>query len=174
MRPSILILLAFQATSAMAESEDVPKRVYDSRRAEEAPVLDGRLDDDVWSTVDWSGDFIQREPAEGVPPSQQTRFKVVYDDDALYFAFHLQDDPEQVSRQLGRRDRFPGDWIEVNIDSYFDRRTAFSFTLSCSGTQGDEFDLERRRPLGHQLGSGMEWRRTDGPPKAGRRRCASP
>ena len=59
-------------------------------------------------------------------------------DDAVYFGFRLHDDPEQVSRQLARRDRFPGDWIEVNIDSYFDRRTAFSFTLSCSGTQGDE------------------------------------
>ncbi len=134
-----LLTVVVQLLATPAESKDeVPKRVYDSRRAEEAPVLDGRLDDPVWRTVEWTGDFIQREPAEGIAPSQQTRFKVVYDDDALYFAFRLQDDPSQVSRQLARRDRFPGDWIEVNIDSYFDRRTAFSFTLSCSGTQGDE------------------------------------
>ncbi len=39
---------------------------------------------------------------------------------------------------LSRRDRFPGDWVEINLDSYFDRRTAFSFTLSLSGTRGDE------------------------------------
>jgi hypothetical protein len=44
-----------------------------------------------------------------------------------------------VSRWLARHDRFPGDWIEVNIDSYYDQRTAFSFTLSLSGTRGDEF-----------------------------------
>ncbi len=139
LRGVFLWLLVVQVFPALAESEEeIPKKVYESRRAAEAPVLDGRLDDPVWDSVEWTGDFIQREPAEGVPPSQQTRFKVVYDDDAVYFAFRLHDDPEQVSRQLARRDRFPGDWIEVNIDSYFDRRTAFSFTLSCSGTQSDE------------------------------------
>ena len=137
---SILWLaLAAQLVPAPAAAEgEIPKKVYESRRAAEAPVLDGHLDDQVWETVEWTGDFIQREPAEGLEPSQQTRFKVLYDDDAVYFGFHLHDDPEQVSRQLARRDRFPGDWIEVNIDSYFDRRTAFSFTLSCSGTQSDE------------------------------------
>ncbi len=150
-----MLLLAVQPVSAVAQSaaapsvepatiepttiEPVPKRVYESLRVVgDEPVLDGRLDDPVWQTVGWSGDFLQREPAEGLAPSQQTRFKVVYDDDALYFAFQLTDDPQAVSRQLARRDAFPGDWVEVNIDSYFDRRTAFSFTLSCSGTQGDE------------------------------------
>ncbi len=132
--------VALPASASEETPETVPKRVYESRRVNgTTPVLDGHLDDAVWATVEWSGDFIQREPEEGIAPSQQTRFKVVYDDDALYFAFHLHDQPEQVSRQLGRRDSFPGDWIEVNIDSYADRRTAFSFTLSCSGTQGDEF-----------------------------------
>lgn len=40
---------------------------------------------------------------------------------------------------MGRRDEFPGDWIEINIDSYNDKRTAFSFTLSASGVRSDEF-----------------------------------
>ena len=39
---------------------------------------------------------------------------------------------------MGRRDDFPGDWVEVNIDSYHDLRTAFSFTLSVSGVRNDE------------------------------------
>ena len=136
----IAALVAAIALPILAEvSEAVPRRAYDSRRVDgEPPVLDGHIDDPVWDTVEWTGDFLQRDPAEGGPPSQETLFKVVYNDEALYFAFRLHDDPEQVSRQLARRDAFPGDWIEVNIDSYFDRRTAFSFTLSCSGTQGDE------------------------------------
>jgi hypothetical protein len=40
---------------------------------------------------------------------------------------------------MGRRDEFPGDWIEINIDSYHDLRTAFSFTVSASGVRSDEF-----------------------------------
>lgn len=132
-------LLVVPAPAALAEdAEPVARRSYDSRRVSQAPGIDGKLDDPVWSSVEWSSGFLQREPTEGVPPSQETRFKVVYDDEALYFAFYLHDDPAQVARHLARRDSFPGDWIEVNIDSYFDRRTAFSFTLSCSGTQGDE------------------------------------
>ena len=136
----VLLVIPRAVPAAAQSSEAVPKRFYDSARVNgDKPALDGRLDDPAWTHVEWSGDFIQREPAEGGPPSQQTRFKVVYDDEALYFAFHLADDPRQVSRQLARRDSFPGDWIEVNIDSYRDHRTAFSFTLSCSGTQGDEY-----------------------------------
>ena len=34
---------------------------------------------------------------------------------------------------------FPGDWVEINIDSYNDKRTAFSFNLSASGVKGDEY-----------------------------------
>ena len=40
---------------------------------------------------------------------------------------------------MGRRDEFPGDWVEINIDSYHDLRSAFSFTVSVSGVRSDEF-----------------------------------
>jgi hypothetical protein len=140
----ILLSVGFIAPVSAQPDDDtqkpIEKRVYTTARiVGEAPVLDGRLDDPAWDTVEWSGDFIQRDPTDGDPPSQQTRFKVLYDDSAIYFAFRLYDDPELLTRMLARRDWFPGDWIEVNIDSYFDHRTGFSFTLSLSGTRGDEF-----------------------------------
>lgn len=141
----VLILLISIAALVVAQSEEktdeeIEKRFYDTQRVNgEAPMIDGRLDDPAWDLVDWTGDFIQREPADGEPPTQQTEFKVLYDDNALYFAFRAHDDPELVTSMLARRDWFPGDWVEVNIDSYFDRITAFSFTLSLSGTRGDEF-----------------------------------
>ncbi len=136
----LALVVAGAAGVAPAETDAaIPKRIYESRRVNgDAPTLDGRLDDPVWETVEWTGGFVQREPADGEPPSQPTSWKAVYDDDALYFAFRLHDEPDKISRQRARRDSFPGDWIEVNIDSYADRRTAFSFTLSCSGTRGDE------------------------------------
>jgi hypothetical protein len=125
------------------EAEDpvpqVERRIYRTQRVNgETPVIDGVINEPVWDTVEWSSDFVQRDPDDGQPPAQQTRFKIVYDDEALYFAFHLEDDPEQLSPILARRDSFPGDWVEVNIDSYGDKRTAFSFTISLSGTRGDE------------------------------------
>src|SRR5688500_3239668 len=139
----LLFACLFLAPVASPEAQDVParapRRVYDSRRTNDPPRIDGRIDDAAWQDVAWSGEFVQREPTEGVAPTGQTQFKVLYDDDALYFAFRAFDDPKAVSPHLSRRDRFPGDWIEVNLDSYADRRTGFSFTLSLSGTRGDEF-----------------------------------
>ena len=127
-------------TSLPEPALDKGKRSYQtSRIKDEAPLVDGTLNDPAWQDVPWSGKFIQRVPADGLPPSQQTQFKVIYNDNALFFAFRMHDDPSQLSSLMDRRDRFPGDWIEVNIDSYGDRRTAFSFTLSLSGTRGDEF-----------------------------------
>jgi hypothetical protein len=141
---AVLLLVPSVAASQSEEPErsekTVPKRAYETARVTGSPpVIDGLLDDAVWETVEWTGEFIQREPTDGIEPSTQSRFKVLYDDDALYFAYHLYDDPAKVTRQLARRDGFPGDWIEVNIDSFHDLRTAFSFTLSLSGTRGDEF-----------------------------------
>jgi len=143
-RPAVLVcLLLGSSAEAYAAAQEAaappPRRTYDAVRARVTPRVDGRLDDASWPDVPWSGDFVQREPKEGVPPTRQTQFKVLYDDEAIYFAFRAFDDPKALSPLLSRRDRFPGDWVEVNIDSYADRRTGFSFTLSLSGVRGDEF-----------------------------------
>jgi hypothetical protein len=126
--------------SAVAISSPAACRVYVTRRTEAPPRIDGHLDDLAWETVEWAGGFLQREPTEGVPPTGQTAFKILYDDQAIYLAYRAFDpEPAKISRILARRDYFPGDWVEVNIDSYHDHRTAFSFTTSASGVRGDEF-----------------------------------
>ncbi|MEM9917547.1 MAG: DUF5916 domain-containing protein [Bacteroidota bacterium] len=116
------------------------QRSYFTKRINgKAPVLDGRPDEAIWNTVAWSGGFVQRQPYEGHAPSKATRFKILYDDKFLYVAYHNFDpEPDKVVRRMSRRDGFDGDWVEINIDSYFDKRTAFSFTISASGVKGDE------------------------------------
>ncbi|MBN2381338.1 carbohydrate binding family 9 domain-containing protein [bacterium] len=134
-----LLIMSWAGTSLAIE-----RRVYQTRRtAGSPPVIDGRLDDPVWELVEWSGDFIQRSPHEGKPPSEQTAFKILYDDSFLYVAFRCFDtEPELISKRLSRRDGFDGDWVEINIDSLFDHRTAYSFTASVSGVLGDEYISE--------------------------------
>jgi hypothetical protein len=126
---------------AAAPPTSYPRRSYVTQRAEPAPPkIDGILDDACWERVEWASDFVQFEPTEGQAPTEQTAFKIVYDETALYIAYRAFDrEPESIARLLARRDRFPGDWVEINIDSYLDRRTAFSFTSSVSGVRGDEF-----------------------------------
>jgi len=125
-----------------AGQEPIPKRKYVTTHIEsgEAPKIDGLLHDESWSRVDWSGDYVELSPEENTPPHEQTKLKILYDDKYLYVAFRCYDqDPQGVVRRLSRRDGFDGDWVEINIDSFHDLRTAFSFTISASGVRGEEF-----------------------------------
>ncbi len=117
------------------------KKVYTTKHVNpHSPKIDGRLDDPAWDSVEWSTDFTQRLPNEGQAPSQETSFKILYDDDNLYVGVRAYDtEPEKIASQLSRRDHFPGDFVEINIDSRFDHQTAYSFTASVSGVRGDEF-----------------------------------
>jgi hypothetical protein len=110
---------------------------------ETPPVIDGDLSDIQWEQVEWGGSFTQREPFEGEAPTQQTQFKILYDDNTFYIAYRCFDsDPDQIVSRMSRRDGFAGDWVEINIDSRHDKRTGFSFTASVSGVKGDEYITE--------------------------------
>lgn len=121
------------------QSQDIPKRTYHTAFTETTPNIDGLMNDSCWNMVEWSGDFIQMQPYENKPPSQQTAIKILYDDDNLYVFIRAFDtEPQKISRRLSRRDYFDGDMVEINIDSYYDKQTAFSFTAMASGAKGDE------------------------------------
>ncbi len=122
------------------ETEKQEKKIYFTKALESAaPTLDGIFDEACWQTVEWSSDFIQREPYEGKKPSQETAFKILYDEKNIYVAFRCFDtNPDKIEKRLSRRDGFEGDWVEINIDSYFDKRTAFSFSITAAGVKGDE------------------------------------
>ncbi len=117
------------------------RRRYQTKNIGDLAIkLDGIHDDAAWEEVDWASDFIKHEPDNGGVASQQTTFKITYDQKYLYLAFRAFDTaPDSIAPRLGRRDEFAGDWVEINIDSYHDLRTAFSFTLCASGVRNDEF-----------------------------------
>jgi len=136
------ILLAQEQTPQTTNQlKEIPKKIYLTKRITGgAPVIDGRIEDPAWQAVAWGGDFSQMEPNDGGTPVAPTQFKILYDEAYVYIAYRMHDDePEKVVRRMSRRDGFEGDWIEINIDSYHDKRTAFSFTVSASGVKGDEF-----------------------------------
>ncbi|MFC2150949.1 DUF5916 domain-containing protein [Bacteroidota bacterium] len=136
----IIILFISLNIKAVAQENISEKKVYNTKRIENGPpTIDGLIDKDTWDIVEWSDGFIQRSPNDGEAPSQKTAFKVLYDDNNLYILIRAFDtEPDKIVKRMSRRDGFDGDWVEVNIDSYNDDRTAFSFTGSVSGVKGDE------------------------------------
>ncbi len=131
--------ISLTAYSTPADSTIVRKK-YFTKSFSGSITLDGIPQEEAWNAVEWGGDFTQVEPHGGKAPSQRTDFKILYDEKFLYIAYRCHDQaPDSIVKRMGRRDEFPGDWIEINIDSYHDLRTAFSFTVSVSGVRGDEF-----------------------------------
>ncbi len=103
-----------------------------------APEIDGITSDSVWNLVEWGSGFLQREPYDGKEPSQETSFKILYDDNNLYVAIRAWDtEPDKIERRLTRRDEFEGDWVAIGIDSYADKLTAFSFAVNAAGVKAD-------------------------------------
>ncbi len=142
MRIPFLLLHLLAAHLLFSQTTTVqPKKRYDTHIINKNSVkLDGIMDEAIWETVEWGGDFTEVDPDQGTPPTLATQFKIVHDDKYLYIGYRCYDSaPDSIIRRMGRRDEFPGDWMEVNIDSYHDLRTAFSFTLSASGVRGDEY-----------------------------------
>ncbi|MBC32292.1 MAG: hydrolase [Muricauda sp.] len=142
---AILNLTAQQAKKPKPAPDFIPKKIYTTKEVngQEAPIIDGKLDDPAWEIVDWAGDFIENRPDENTPPSYQTKFKIIYDDRFLYIGVRCYDaEPENIVKRMSRRDGFDGDWIEFNIDSYHDKRTAFSFNVTVAGVKGDELVSE--------------------------------
>ena len=135
MRKIVLLILVLISIVSLAQ-----KRTYTTSRFNGVPPkIDGIIDESVWENVEWAGDFIQWMPANGAAPSQATEFKIIYDDNYLYIAIKaIDNEPEKIVKRMSRRDGFEGDFVEVNIDSYHDFNTAYSFTATAAGVKGDE------------------------------------
>ena len=108
--------------------------------ADQAPVIDGRLDDPAWRQAQPEGAFRRDDPSDGKAPAHQTEIRLVYDREALYIGARMYDDrPDLVSRRLSRRDSYDtvNDLLAVMIDSYHDHRTQFIFGVTPAGERRD-------------------------------------
>ncbi|PQB08312.1 hydrolase [Polaribacter filamentus] len=139
---SFFLVFLFLSTSTFSQEvleNKVPKRIYTTKKLTKTPIIDGDVFDEAWNVVEWSSDFTEKDPDEGTPPAFQTLFKVIYDSKYLYIAIRaLDDQPSLIQQRLSRRDGFVGDRVNVSIDSYHDKRTAFVFTTTAAGVKGEE------------------------------------
>jgi len=114
--------------------------VITAARVEEAPAIDGRLDDLVWQNVAGSSDFYQREPVEGEAATERTSVYILYDQTHLYIGVELLDsEPLQIRATDLQRDSplDNDDSFTIAIDSFHDHRNAFVFRLNPLGTRYD-------------------------------------
>src|SRR5262245_46686800 len=73
-------------------------------RFDQAPIIDGKLNDAVWKQAVKLKDFYQTSPGDNIAPSQPTEVFLGYDSKNLYVAFHCYDDPSKVRAKIAKRD----------------------------------------------------------------------
>jgi len=110
-------------------------------RLAEPIVFDGKLDDPVYSRVKPLTGFIQQEPQEGEPATEQTDSWIFFDDSNFYVAVRCWDShPERMVVNEMRRDNnniTRNENVTLVIDTFYDRRNGFYFMSTPLGALRD-------------------------------------
>src|SRR5437763_14951424 len=128
---------------AAAESSTVGIRVLRGASVVGPPRLGGRLDEPAWANAAVATAFTESYPGNGVAPSRRTEARLVFVGDALYVGIRAFDSPDSIVAPLMRRDsRDNTDMLQVLIDSFHDRRTAFEFGVTPAGVKFDGYHYD--------------------------------
>jgi Domain of unknown function (DUF5916)/Carbohydrate family 9 binding domain-like len=107
-------------------------------RFDKPPVIDGKLDDEVWKHAAVFKDFYQVSPGDNIAPSKPTEAFIGYDSKFLYLAFHCYDEPDKVRGTVAKRDEIFGeDNVRVFLDTFNDKRKAYVLGWNPLGIQQD-------------------------------------
>jgi hypothetical protein len=114
-----------------------------------AIAIDGHLDEAVWSRAPYASGFRERVPHPDQRPPVDTRFRVLFDDGAIYFGLEMfyaaGQAPRQIERTRDGTDLYADDAVTLKIDARRDRRTTLGFSLNPAGTQLDYLAIDNGR-----------------------------
>jgi hypothetical protein len=109
------------------------------------PKIDGVLDNPLWENEALRiENFLQFAPKEKGEPTQKTVAYIGYDHKNLYFAFRCNDtEAKKIRASVTNRDGcIEDDWVFVFLDTFNEKRRAFSFIINPLGVQFDCIRIE--------------------------------
>jgi len=130
----VLIIL----NSIFTNAQDSTKTIR-AVRIEKPPVIDGKLNEDVWKNVPVAKDFVQFSPNNGAKAWQRSEVKFLYDNTALYIGAMLYDSsPDSILTGLSERDNINNaDYMGIYFDPLGTGMNGFGFFVTASGVQVD-------------------------------------
>ena len=141
----MVALSTFAAVPTTVQAQSVlPNVITDAERPRVRAVevtepieVDGWLTESVWRGQALGG-FIQAEPREGDPATEETEVWVAYDGANLYIAAYLHDSQEPIVNDI-RKDfgESTQDVFQVILDTFRDRRNGYVFLTNAEGARGD-------------------------------------
>ncbi len=101
-------------------------------------IIDANLEDEGWRNVAKAMNFAENYPVEKVKPPVKTEAWVTYDDENLYLAFIVEDEPGRIRASMRDRDEmWQDDYAGILLDTFGDASSAFFIFANPLGIQGD-------------------------------------
>jgi len=138
----LFVISLFLAPLLQAAADKAPLTVPKFLKA---PKIDGLLDNPIWTVQALKVEnFLQLSPKENGTPSQKTVAYLGYDHKNLYIAVRCEDtDVAKLRASVTNRDNnMDDDWVIVFLDTFNEKRRAFTFILSPAGVQSDAIRVE--------------------------------
>lgn len=124
-------------------------RIVEAGRATTPIVIDGKLTEGAWDSVEPATDFIQVQPQHGQPATQQTEIRVLYDEANLYVGAICYDaEPDNIRISSLERDFSSQntDLLGFILDTLNNDQSGFTFWVNPAGAQRDtQVDLDGER-----------------------------
>ena len=128
----LLILIIFFSKTITAQNE-VTAFLTDKNL-----VIDGEENDDAWKTVKYISSFWQWRPTDSIQAKTQTKFKVLMDDNNIYFLVKAYTDGNRFLIPSLKRDfNWNSDYINILLDTFNDATNAFTFSSNPFGVQSE-------------------------------------
>jgi len=143
----VLLTLAGGSARAQGIPETSPRFAVPVPFVEQAPVIDGVLDERAWQVAAVLDGFVQTRPGDNTAPSRATVVLFGYDAAALYVGVRASDDPRTVRATLAKRDDIlADDHVRVFLDTFHDQRRAYLLAFNPLGVQQDGIWVEGSDP----------------------------
>jgi Domain of unknown function (DUF5916)/Carbohydrate family 9 binding domain-like len=145
----VLALSLFQPMPLSAAQRTAEER----KAARAVPInaaiqIDGRVDEPAWRTAPVITAFLQKDPREGEPATEQTEVRILYTKTSIFFGIRCLD--SDLSRILAtelRRDNefLNDDSVSIVLDTLHDNRSGYLFRINPLGTQYDALVTDEGR-----------------------------
>jgi hypothetical protein len=104
--------------------------------------IDGALDEVLYRDVPSISEFIQVEPDGGQSATERTETWIAFDDDNVYVSFRVWDSQMETLIATEMRRDSTNSWqgndlVSFIFDTFYDRRSSFTFTMNPLGGRSD-------------------------------------
>ncbi|HUQ68141.1 MAG TPA: DUF5916 domain-containing protein [Planctomycetaceae bacterium] len=154
--PVVFAVALFTLFAAPAHAQPAARPRVTVVRTAQPPLINGRLDDEVWRTSAARLDtFVQERPVEGAPATERTEVLLAYDSERLYIGIyaHYADASAIRANRVDRDKTEEDDIVTITFDPFLDQQLGYSFSVNGYGVQGDSVIKPQAGPGGNSAAS---------------------